>query len=153
MTGEPGIAGGRRIERSERRGVGLAEENGAGASKAAHDVRVEGSLATFIEAGAVFGGKPASLEDILHAERHAIEKSLSEGDLGRYFHPGANLPFTEGDAPQTDFEQVGGGLLAGFEGLEEVKQHYMDQSSLKKPACTIFPAKRESGGTVMSTMA
>ena len=45
------------------------------------------------------------------------------------------------------------GLLAGLQSLEELEQHYIDQSSLKKPACTIFPAKRESGGTVMSTMA
>ena len=153
VAGQAWIARRGGIEGGEGRGSRLAEQDGAAAAQAADHVRVELALAAFVERRAVLGGEPASLEDVLDAERNAVEQAIAEGVLRRDFHPGAYVRFADCDAAQTDRQQVERRLLARFQGLEEFEQHYIDQSSLKKPACTIFPGKRASGGTVISTMA
>jgi hypothetical protein len=153
VAGQARIARRSRIEGGEGRGPRLAEQHGAAAAQAGDHVRVEIAFAAFVEPRAVLGGESAGLEDILHAEWNAVEQAIPEGVARRDFHPGADIRFADCDAAQTDRQQIEGCLLARFQGLEEFEEHYIDQSSLKKPACTIFPGKRASGGTVMSTIA
>ena len=143
MAGKARIARRRGIEGGEGGGPGLAEQDGAGAAQAADHGGVESSLAACVERRAILGGQSAGLEDILDAERNAVEQSFGEGSLRRDFHPGVDLGFAGGDAAQTNFQQAASGLLTGVQSAQEFEEHYRYQPSLQPargagtPACRV----------------
>src|SRR5207302_858001 len=148
------------VEGGERRGARLAEEDGARASKVRDHVRVVCALASFVKRRSVFSREPGSLEDVLGAERNSVQRTGKRRLLRNDFHPGADVHLAECDAAHAFDEKVCGSLLARVDGANEsLKQRcpwttgYISQSSLKKPASTILPEKRRSGGIVVSTMA
>ena len=112
VAGQARIARCGRIEGGEGRGPRLAEQHGAAAAQAGDHVRIHVALAALIEPRAVFGCESAGLEDILHAERNAVEQAIAEGVLRRHFHPGVYVRLADCDTAQTNRQQVERRLLA-----------------------------------------
>ena len=76
------------------------------------------------------------------------QQAIGEGGLGGNFHPGANFAFRcRAMRTQTDFEQVGGGLLAGLQELgENSKQHYMRPVLVEEAGLHDFSGEAGVGG-------
>jgi hypothetical protein len=128
VAGESADCASPRGRRRRRRWFGSCRAGRRRCGGGADDGGVESApLAARVERRAILGGESAGLEDVLDAERDAVQEAVGEGGLRRDFDPGLDVRFAGGDAAQADFQQVARRLLAGVQSLQEFKKHYRNQ--------------------------
>ncbi len=108
MAGKARIARVSGVERGERGGVGLTEQDRAFRAEKGNEGGVFPPLAAGVERRAVFGGEAGCLEDIFGAEGDTVERAGAGGGLRVHFDPGADFGVEFGDAAEAGVDGEGG---------------------------------------------
>ena len=126
VAGQARVAGGCGVERGESGGVGLAEQDGAGAIEFLDEGGIAGGPAAGVERRAVGGGQIAGFEDVFGAEREAEQRAAGGPRVRRNGRPGEHLRIHFGDAAQAESEEISRAPFARFERGYE----FSDQTTL-----------------------